>query len=376
MNPRYLQRATELAACGLGRTAPNPPVGAVIVNAADEIVGEGYHPRAGEPHAEALALRAAGQAAAGADLYCTLEPCCHHGRTPPCTEAIIAAGVRRVFYAMQDPDPRCAGGGAEALRAAGVEVCGPHDDAAVNELYEPYLKHKQTGLPFVTLKLACSLDGKVATRTGDSRWITCEASRALVHRWRDQNDAVMVGVGTVEADDPQLTARLAQDAAPSEGEELVPRRERQPLRVVVDSTARTSPHAKVVTGPGQCLIAAAASADRVRVAALEAAGAAVALLPEDDAGVDLTAVLRYLGQRDIMALFVEGGPTLAGALVRRGLIDKYRFFYAPRVLGAEALSACGPLGLDTVSAAQPMRLAGVQQLDQDALITAYPCSQD
>lgn len=371
MNPRYLQRAVELATCGLGRTAPNPPVGAVIVNSTGEIVGEGFHPRAGEPHAEALALRAAGDAAAGADLYCTLEPCCHHGRTPPCTEAIIAAGVRRVFYAMQDPDPRCAGGGAEALRAAGVEVCGPHDDAAANELYEPYLKHKQTGLPFVTLKLACSLDGKVATRTGDSRWITCEASRALVHRWRDQNDAIMVGIGTVQADDPQLTVRT--NASVGGGAAIDAR---QPLRVVVDSAARTSPHARVITGPGQCLIAAAASADRVSVAALEAAGAEVALLPEDDAGVDLTALLKYLGQRDIMALFVEGGPSLAGVLIRRRLVDKFRFFYAPKILGADALSACGSLGLDTVSAAQPMRLSGVQQLDQDALITAYPCSQD
>ncbi|MEN6547499.1 MAG: bifunctional diaminohydroxyphosphoribosylaminopyrimidine deaminase/5-amino-6-(5-phosphoribosylamino)uracil reductase RibD, partial [Armatimonadia bacterium] len=245
MNPRYLQRAVELATRGLGRTAPNPPVGAVIVNTAGEIVGEGFHPRAGEPHAEALALRAAGDAAAGADLYCTLEPCCHHGRTPPCTEAIIAAGVRRVCYAMQDPDPRCAGGGAEALRAAGLEVSGPHVDETVTELYEPYLRHKQTGLPFVTLKLACSLDGKVATRTGDSRWITCEASRALVHRWRDQSDAVMVGIGTVLADDPRLTVRLAEDAPSSVGRGLVPGQDRQPLRVVVDSTARTSPEAQV-----------------------------------------------------------------------------------------------------------------------------------
>ncbi|MEN6303689.1 MAG: bifunctional diaminohydroxyphosphoribosylaminopyrimidine deaminase/5-amino-6-(5-phosphoribosylamino)uracil reductase RibD [Armatimonadia bacterium] len=376
MNPRYLQRAVELATRGLGRTAPNPPVGAVIVNTAGEIVGEGFHPRAGEPHAEALALRAAGDAAAGADLYCTLEPCCHHGRTPPCTEAIIAAGVRRVCYAMQDPDPRCAGGGAEALRAAGLEVSGPHVDETVSELYEPYLKHKQTGLPFVTLKLACSLDGKVATRTGDSRWITCEASRALVHRWRDHSDAIMVGIGTVLADDPRLTVRLAEDAPSSVGRGLVPRGDRQPLRVVVDSTARTSPEAQVVTGPGQCLIAASASADRARVAALEAAGAQVALLPSDDAGVDLTALLDYLGQRDIMALFVEGGPTLAGALIKRSLIDKYRFFYAPRIFGAEALSACGTLGLDTVSEAQALRLAGLEQLDQDALITAYPCSQD
>ncbi|MEN6404803.1 MAG: bifunctional diaminohydroxyphosphoribosylaminopyrimidine deaminase/5-amino-6-(5-phosphoribosylamino)uracil reductase RibD [Armatimonadia bacterium] len=376
MNPRYLQRAVELATRGLGRTAPNPPVGAVIVNTAGEIVGEGFHPRAGEPHAEALALRAAGDAAAGADLYCTLEPCCHHGRTPPCTEAIIAAGVRRVCYAMQDPDPRCAGGGAEALRAAGLEVSGPHVSETVTELYEPYLKHKQTGLPFVTLKLACSLDGKVATRTGDSRWITCEASRALVHRWRDQSDAIMVGIGTVLADDPRLTVRLAEDAPSSVGRGLVPRRDLQPLRVIVDSTARTSPEAKVVTGPGQCLIAASASADRSRVAALEAAGAQVALLPSDDAGVDLTALRDYLGQRDIMALFVEGGPTLAGALIKRRLIDKYRFFYAPKLLGAEALSACGALGLDTVSEAQALRLAGLQQLAQDALITAYPCSQD
>ncbi len=359
---RWLQSALQLARRGLGRTSPNPPVGAVIVADDGAVVGQGYHPRAGEPHAEALALRAAGERARGATLYCTLEPCCHHGRTPPCTEAIIAAGVRRVVYGLTDPDPRCAGGGAEMLRQAGVEVAQNLLEGGIAELYEPYVKHKITGRPFVTLKLALTLDGKVATRTGDSRWITGEPARALVHGWRNESDAVLVGIGTVLADAPQLTAREGNPDG------------RQPLRVIADTQAQTPPAAQVVTGPGQCLIAVGPDAPGERVEALRDAGAEVVSLAAEAGHVSLPALLALLGERDVMSVLCEGGPGLAAGLVRAQLVDKFRLFYAPKLIGAEGLPGIGELGLERMAEAValdprgwPPRLVG-----EDILVTAYP----
>ena len=243
----WMHQALEEARRGVGRTAPNPPVGAVVVQDG-QLVAAASHPGPGAFHAERLALVAAGERARGADLYCTLEPCCHHGRTPPCTEIIIASGVRRVWYGSADPDPRVAGQGEAALRAAGIEVTAGCLVEATDALYEPYFKHKRTGRPFLTLKLACSLDGRVATATGHSRWITGAATRRRVHAWRDEAEAVLVGVGTVLADDPQLTVR----PAPADG--------RQPLRVVADTQARTPVTARLLREPGDTLIAVAETA--------------------------------------------------------------------------------------------------------------------
>jgi diaminohydroxyphosphoribosylaminopyrimidine deaminase / 5-amino-6-(5-phosphoribosylamino)uracil reductase len=361
---QYLRRALELATRGLGRTSPNPAVGAVVVSDG-QIVGEGYHRRAGEPHAERVALLAAGEAARGADLYCTLEPCCHQGRTPPCTELIIASGVRRLWYASADPDPRCAGQGAARLREAGVEVHPGLLAGEADRLNEAYFKHKHSGLPFVTLKLAMSLDGKVATRTGHSRWITGEAARELVHQWRDQSDAVVVGVGTVLADDPQLTVR----PDPADG--------RQPLRVIVDSWARTAVTARAVSREHRaCLVAVTGAAPADRAEALRATGAEVLILPETGGRVDLGALMSELGRRDVMSVLCEGGPGLAAGLVAGGLVDKYRLLHAALLIGAEGLSAIGPLGLDEVGHGPHLTIDDVGRIGPDVLVTAYPCSPD
>lgn len=354
-------RALQRGRCGLGRTSPNPPVGAVIATASQGIIASGYHRRAGEPHAEALALQEAGERARGATLYCTLEPCCHQGRTPPCAQAIVTAGIARVVYAVTDPDPRCAGGGEGLMREAGIEVLSDVLADEVAELYEPYFKHKQTGLPFVTLKMALTLDGKAATKTGDSRWITGEPARELVHRWRDELDAVLVGVGTVLADDPQLTAR---------GPKLD---DREPLRVIADSLARTPVTAQAVTGPGKCLVAVGPKASAQRVNALRDGGAEVV---EIGAGADgrlsLPELFAQLGQRDLMSVLCEGGPVLAAGLVQAGLVDKYCLFYAPKLVGADGLAGLGPLGLEQMGQATALQLRGVERVGEDFLVTAYP----
>ena len=354
-------RALQQARRGLGRTSPNPPVGSVIAAPDGQIIAAGHHACCGQPHAEAIALAQAGEKARGATLYCTLEPCCHYGRTPPCAEAIVAAGVARVVYAVTDPDPRCAGGGEGVLRRGAVEVTSGVLESEVLELYEPYFKHKRTGQPFVTLKMALTLDGKAATRTGDSRWITGEPARELVHRWRDESDAVLVGVGTVIADAPQLTARIEKAD------------DREPLRVIADSQARTPVTAQVVTGPGNCLIAVGPEAPAARRQALEAVGATVVEVGLDNNGeLNLPALLAELGRRDIMSVLCEGGPTLAAALVQQGLVDKYRLFYAPKLIGADAQTGIGPLGLEKMSEALNLNIRDVERVGDDILVTAYP----
>ncbi len=363
---RYMGRALELAAGGLGRTSPNPAVGAVVV-AADEIVGEGWHRRAGEPHAEPLALTAAGARARGATLYVSLEPCCHHGRTPPCTAAIIAAGIRRVLYACTDCDDRCAGQGHQALVAAGVAVAGGLLGEQARRLNEAYFKHKQSGLPYVTLKLACSLDGKTATHTGDARWISGPPARQRVHLLRDRSDAVMVGSGTVLRDDPQLTTRRES----GEG--------RDALRVIVDSHARTPPQARVVTGGGPgCLIAVVAGAPQDRVAALRRAGAEVIVLPPaGDGRVDLRALMAELGRRNVMSILHEGGATLAGAAVAAGVVDKLVWFYAPRLIGGTAAPpVLAGEGVAAVADAATVRITALERIGDDIMVEAYPCSPD
>lgn len=361
----FMVRALDLAALGLGRCSPNPPVGAVMVRDG-QVVSEGFHRGPGTEHAEIVALRRAGPAAAGADVYITLEPCCHWGRTPGCSQALAAAGVRRILYAMDDPDPRICGRGTNTALAAGVEVLGGVLREQAERFYAAYIKHRRTGLPLVSAKMAVSLDGKVATRTGKSRWISGEQSRDLVHHWRDQSDAVMVGVGTVLADDPQLTCRL-RDCFP-----------RNPLRVIVDTHARTPVTARVLdkSSGGGCVIAAGEGAPTERLEALSRAGAEVWTLPLNVEGrVDLTALAKALGCSGIVSVLLEGGPGLLASALSVGLVDRLLVFYAPKVLGgADSRSMVAGSGVDDPSEGGGWRLGEVRRIGEDLLVEAWRCS--
>jgi len=360
-----MRRALELAALGLGRTSPNPAVGAVVVRD-DTVVGEGYHERAGGPHAERVALARAGEAARGADLYVTLEPCCHYGRTPPCTDAIIEAGIRRVIFASADPDIRAGGRGAQQLTAAGIEVEEGLLRDEADRLNEAYLKHKRAGRPFVTLKLAMSLDGKIATRSGDSRWITGTAARARVHEMRNRSDAVMVGVGTVLADDPRLTTRGIEGG-------------RDAVRIVCDSHARTPPEAQVIREASEapCLVAVTEGAEQERLDGLSAAGAEVLVLPADEGRVDLDTLSVALGERDIMSVLLEGGGTLAWSALEAGILNKVALFYAPIIIGGqEAVASVGGAGVERIDDAFRLQDITLQRWGDDLLVEGYVCSQD
>lgn len=318
----YMQRALDLARQGEGRTRPNPPVGAVVVRNG-VIVGEGFHPRAGEPHAEIFALRAAGPAAKGSDLYVTLEPCSHHGRTGPCAEAVVAAGIARVFIGIEDPNPLVSGRGIARLRQAGIQVESGILAADCRCLIAPFAKHVATGLPLVILKSALTLDGRSATATGDSRWITGEESRLLVHRLRDRNDAIMIGLGTVLRDDPQLTCRLPDGSG------------RDPLRVIVDSRLEIPESAAVLSGAAAAgtLVATTAAADGDKRQRMEKTGATVLVCREREGRVDLADLLRQLGADGVQSILVEGGAVLNQALLDAGLVDRVMVFLAPMLLG-------------------------------------------
>jgi diaminohydroxyphosphoribosylaminopyrimidine deaminase/5-amino-6-(5-phosphoribosylamino)uracil reductase len=355
-----LARARELALNGRGRVSPNPLVGAVVLRDGTT-VAEGWHEGPGLPHAEAMALAAAGEAARGATVVCTLEPCSHHGRTPPCADALVAAGVARVVIGHPDPLETKRARGREVLRAAGIEVAVAEgeDARACAELNAAFLTWALTGAPHVTLKLATSLDGKIATASGESRWITGPEARALVHRWRADHDAVGVGLGTAIADDPRLDARD------------VPGPVRQPARVVFDSAARLPLDSALVRSAREqaVVILAAQDAPTDRVADLEAAGVDVARLPGGPAQ-RVAAGMRALGERGIQSLLVEGGAELAGALVAGGAVDLLAWFTAPMLIGGrEAPSAIGGPGAATLALAP--RLAGVacEPVGEDLLIT-------
>ncbi|TCO82106.1 diaminohydroxyphosphoribosylaminopyrimidine deaminase [Plasticicumulans lactativorans] len=313
---RHMARALQLAAHGLTTTSPNPRVGCVLVRD-DRVVGKGWHERAGAGHAEVQALAAAGPAARGATAYVTLEPCSHHGRTPPCAEALIAAGVARVVAAMQDPNPRVAGRGLERLRTAGIAVdCGVLE-AEARALNPGFISRMERGRPWLRVKLAMSLDGRTALASGESQWITAAPARADVQRWRARACAVLTGVGTVLADDPALDVRL-------------PGTWRQPLRVVVDTQLRTPPQARLFTRPGRVLIVTASERDP---AALRAAGAEVVRLPAAAAGIDLVALCAELARRECNEVHVECGARLAGGLLGAGLLDEVLLYVAPLLLG-------------------------------------------
>jgi diaminohydroxyphosphoribosylaminopyrimidine deaminase/5-amino-6-(5-phosphoribosylamino)uracil reductase len=328
----HLSRALGLAEGGRGRVSPNPLVGAVVVRG-DELIGEGFHAELGGPHAERAAIEdclARGADPAGATLYVTLEPCAHTGRQPPCTEAILEAGLARVVYASEDPTEKASGRGPGVLRDGGVEVelASGAEASAARLLNQPFRKLARTGRPLVTYKAAMTLDGRVAAPSGDSRWISTAESRELVHRWRAECDAVAVGIGTAFADDPLLTARVEEA-------------EVQPTRVVFDSAARLPLDSALVGSVDEAplLVICAPEAATARRDALAQAGADVVVAPGRDRATRLRAALDELGRREIQDLLVEGGPTLAGALFDAGEIDAVRLFVAPLLVGAQEARA-------------------------------------
>jgi diaminohydroxyphosphoribosylaminopyrimidine deaminase/5-amino-6-(5-phosphoribosylamino)uracil reductase len=357
---KMMKRALTLARRGVGRTSPNPAVGCVVVRN-NEVIGEGWHRKAGTPHAEVHALRMAGDAARGADVFVTLEPCAHYGKTPPCSEALIRAGVARVFVGMKDPNPLVSGRGMAALRSAGIDVeCGVLERKC-REVNEPFIKHVTTGLPFVILKSAMTLDGKTATRTGDSKWVTNEESRRYVHRLRSMVDAVMVGVGTVIADDPQLTCRMGV-------------RGPDPLRVIVDSRLRTPATAALFSmkSPAKTLLATLEPYSS-RGGELAEAGAEILGCRESGGRVDLTDLLRKLGARGVQSVLLEGGREMVGAALRAGIIDKFLLFYAPKLLVAEdGFGLCCGTGPDRMADAFKLRDVSVKRFGEDILVTGYP----
>jgi diaminohydroxyphosphoribosylaminopyrimidine deaminase/5-amino-6-(5-phosphoribosylamino)uracil reductase len=316
-NELFMKRALALAK--RGKTSPNPMVGAVVVREG-RIVGEGFHPKAGDPHAEVFALRAAGDQAEGADLYVTLEPCCHHGKTPPCTEAVIRSKVRRVFAAMEDPNPLVAGKGIAELRGSGIDVNVGIMESAAQELNEAFIKRVTTGLPLVLWKTAMTLDGKIASRTGDARWITGEHARKEVHRLRSRFDAVLTGSGTVIADDPQLTVRGIRGGV-------------NPLRVVADSSASIPLDSRILDASARTIIAVTDKAPSDRLDALRRTEHLVLTLPENEGRVDLRELLLALVREGVNSVLLESGGELAAAMLKNGLVDKGIAFIAPKIIG-------------------------------------------
>ena len=355
-----MRQALSLARMALGRVSPNPAVGAVVVKDG-RVVGTGFTHPPGGPHAEVVALAEAAQAASGATLYVSMEPCVHHGRTPPCTEAIIAVGLAEVHLAALDPNPKVNGAGKAALEGAGIAVTVGEEAQEAQQVIEAFAKHVVTRLPFVTAKFAMSLDGKIATGTGDSQWITGDEALHEAHRLRAEHDAVMVGIGTALADNPRLTARDLQQPLP-----------RQPLRVVVDSGGRLSASSAMLQEPGDTLVAVAGAPVGHREA-LTASGAEVVQLPGPDGRVDLPGLLKLLGERDVTSLLVEGGGELLGALFDLGLVDKVVAFVAPVVIGgAQAPSPVGGGGVPRLAEALRLRDVAYQVVGQDMMVSGYP----
>jgi len=357
---QYMARAIELAARGRYTTAPNPRVGCLIVNG-DKVVGEGWHQRAGEPHAEINALQMAGSAAAGATAYVTLEPCCHHGRTPPCSRALIEAKVARVVVAMEDPNPRVAGEGIAELRQAGIGVESGVLEVEAERLNRGFVMRMRHGRPFVRSKLAMSLDGRTAMDSGESIWITGEEARRDVHRLRAASCAIMTGAGTVLADDPSLNVRL--EASEYQGEI------RQPLRIVLDPRLSTPASAKMLTLPGRTLIATACD-DEEQVELLNEAGADVVVVPAREDAIDLTELLHQLAALEINEILLETGATLSGAMLQAGLVDELIIYMAPHLMGNSARGLFHLPGLERMEQRIGLDIADIRAVGNDWRITA------
>ncbi|OUS11083.1 riboflavin biosynthesis protein RibD [Gammaproteobacteria bacterium 53_120_T64] len=359
-----MARAIQLAKQGWYTARPNPRVGCVIVKAG-EVIGEGWHHRAGGPHAEIVALNDAGDVACGATAYVTLEPCNHHGRTPPCAEALIAAGIVRVIYGLADPH-RVASGGIGKLEAAGIAVDGPLLEEEAGALNPGFVKRCETGLPRVTLKLAASMDGRSAMASGESQWITGPAARSDVQRLRAANGAIITGIGTVLEDNPALTVREIPPGLSADG-----LAEMQPLRVIVDSRLRTTAGLNILQPPGDVLVATAQSEGGVK-------GAEVCTLPNGNGKVDLQALLLELGRREYSDVLVEAGGKLAGAFLEQGLVDELIIYMAPKLLGSDGMPMA-VLPLRAMSEALALEITDIRAVGKDWRITATPggerCSQ-
>lgn len=356
---KFMQEALALARNAEGRTSPNPMVGAVIVRDGHVIAG-GWHRKAGTPHAEVHALKMAGSLAKGATLYVTLEPCAHYGRTGPCAKAVAAAGIKRVVIAMQDPNPLVAGKGIKILKAAGVEVkCGVLEKEAI-ALNEVFLKWITTRLPFVVLKTAMSLDGKIATVTGKSQWITNELARMRGHEYRDRYDSIMVGIGTVLKDNPSLTTRLKD------------RQGKNPIRIVLDSLARTPLSANVVADKkARTIIAVTSAAPRQRVEALAKAGAEI-LVAGSDNKVNIAELMQKLGKLEICSILVEGGGQVNFSLLQAGMVDKVQAFIAPKLIGGQnAITPVEGAGFSELNAAVELERVSTEMLADNILVTGY-----
>ncbi len=359
----YMEQALSLAKLALGQASPNPAVGAVVVKEG-EVIGQGYTQPPGSHHAEVIALKQAGKGAEGGTMYVTLEPCAHQGRTPPCTEAIIAAGIGEVHMAMLDPNPLVSGRGQKELEKAGIKTTLGEHEAEAKEVNEAYIKYVTTGMPFVTAKFAMSLDGKIATKEGHSRWISGNESRKFVHCLRYTSDAIMAGVNTLLADNPHLTTRCAG------GKGGVARK--QPLRVIVDGRGRTPLDSRVFREPGNTLLVVGHKLEPKERVAFEKAGAEVMEPPQEYERVDLEILLRDLGKREITSVVVEGGGILIGSLFDLGLVDKVIAFIAPIIIGgANARSAVVGEGVSKVTDAFHLDRVRVGKLGDDVVVSGY-----
>jgi diaminohydroxyphosphoribosylaminopyrimidine deaminase/5-amino-6-(5-phosphoribosylamino)uracil reductase len=358
----YMEQALSLAKLALGQVSPNPAVGAVVVKN-DVVVGQGYTQTPGSWHAEVVALKQAGEQARGGVMYVTLEPCCHYGRTPPCSQAIIAAGITEVHLAMLDPNPLVSGRGKDELERKGITIYMGEHEAEAREINEAYTKFVATGMPFVTVKFAVSLDGKIATKSGDSRWISGEEARKYVHNLRHTTDAIMAGVNTILVDDPHLTARCGGKGGTAR---------KQPLRVIVDSKGRTPLTARVFSEPGKTLLVMGKLIKPEEATALAQVGAELLELPSAEGLVDLEKLLKTLGEWEITSVLVESGGILLGSLFDCRLVDKVIVFISPIIIGGKkAKTAVAGNGIDKVVNSFKLEHIKVEKLGKDLMISGY-----
>ena len=358
LDKRYMRLALRLALRGAGKTSPNPMVGAVLVKGG-RIIATGYHRRAGSDHAEIVALKRAGEKAGGATLYLNLEPCNHHGRTPPCTLSLIRSRVKSVVVGMVDPNPLVSGRGIRKLRRAGIRVRVGLLETECRRLNEAFSKFITRRIPFVILKLAVSLDGRIAASTGDSRWVTGSAARQYVHRLRDQVDAVLVGAGTVLADDPRLTCRISGG--------------RDPWRIVLDGRLRIPLKAHLLhqREPEKTIVVTGSRSPVRKIAALQACGAAVWKFPLRKGRIPFAPLLKKLGKMGFRSVMIEGGAITAGWALKEDVVDKVLFFYAPKIIGAEGIPMIGPLGIKKMSQARRIKDVEVKRFGKDFLVSGY-----
>ncbi len=358
LHERYMRLALGLALKGAGRTSPNPMVGAVVVRGG-KIIGRGYHQRAGGDHGEIAALKRAGKRARGATLYINLEPCTHQGRTPPCTPVVIQSGVKQVVVGMVDPNPRVSGRGIKRLRQAGIQVRVGVLEGECRRLNEAFIKFIRHHVPFVILKLAATLDGKIATSTGDSQWVTGEAARGYVHRLRNRVDAVVVGIGTVLADNPKLTCRISKG--------------RDPFRVVLDGRLRISIRANLLSqrNSEKTIVVTSPRASAKKAKGIEKTGAEVWRFPLRGGWIPFPALLKRLGRLGFLSIMIEGGGSTAARALKEGVVDQVVFFYAPKIIGGEGRGMIDGLGIKKMSRSRTIREMEMKRFGQDIMVTGY-----